>query len=335
MTWDPIPSEIGGTADAARARNVNHAAAGGVEGVAGPLDCEVRALAFPGAAVRLTPGTVAIAHRSPGAVDEMYVARNTAEHTVAIAAAGPAGRSDLIVARVEDPAGYGDWPTPADPTAGPYTYTRVLSGVPAGTTSAVQVDAHRSEYALARIDLPPNATSVTQAMVTDLRTLTRTARASERTAHVHVPEESHNAQADGFNTPFPGIVLAAPVPAWATRARAVVTVSGVRFGGAGDNGGAGWDTAGDLAVRWGWSSGSAAGATTPFALRSEGGVARATLIVADPARAVPTSARGATLELALEVVRAVGGTPAAQLYVDSATAITADVEFYNDVESNG
>jgi hypothetical protein len=82
-------------------------------------------------------------------------------------------RSDLVIARVEDPYGGETWPAPEDPTIGPYVFTRVIPDVPAGTTSIRDVDPDSTAVTLARLDMPPGTTTITAAMVTDLRQLAR------------------------------------------------------------------------------------------------------------------------------------------------------------------
>lgn len=93
---------------------------------------------------------------------------------VAIAATGSAGgRSDLIVAQVEDPNMAGEpWQTPTNPAVGPYIFTRVIPNVPAGTTSLRPLGySGRSAIVLARVDLPASTGTVTASMITDLREL--------------------------------------------------------------------------------------------------------------------------------------------------------------------
>ncbi|MFJ7004154.1 hypothetical protein ACIQU7_23525 [Streptomyces albidoflavus] len=169
--WDGVPWFVTGTAASPETlRMVLDAAVGG-EGVVGPADLVVTALEMPADAVQV--GTGAMVAREPGA-GQAYAARMPTVQSVDIEVAGADGpRSDLIVARIEDPYGGQPWPEPEDPLTGPYVHTRVITDVPPGTTTLRAVDDSSTAVVLARVDLPAGATQVTDAMVTDLRQIAR------------------------------------------------------------------------------------------------------------------------------------------------------------------
>lgn len=177
MSWDSVPWFVGGGAQHSPevARLLAYAATSGAEGIVTAGDLKVSPLAVPGASVRVAPGAGLIRNRATGGDSQTYVARNPVDDVVAIAATGSgAGRSDLIVAQIEDPFMAGEpWQDPADPTVGPYIFTRVIPNVPAGTTRVQDVPGFsgRSAITLARVDLPASTGTITAAMITDLRNL--------------------------------------------------------------------------------------------------------------------------------------------------------------------
>jgi len=174
MAWDSVPWFIGGGAQHSPevARLLAYAATSGAEGLVEPGDLKVSALSVPGASVNIAPGAALIRNRAAGGTSQTYVARNPIQDTVKIAATSGSKRSDLIVAQIEDPFMAGEpWQDPADPTVGPYIFTRVISNVPAGTQRLQDVPAYagRSAVTLARIDIPASTGTITNAMITDLR----------------------------------------------------------------------------------------------------------------------------------------------------------------------
>lgn len=176
MSFDPVPWAIGGGQalhSPEVARVAEYAATSGAEGIVNVSDLRVEALPVAGAAVRIQPGAALIRSRSSTVDQETYVARNGQASDVSVAATGSSGgRSDLIVARVEDPYTQASpWQAPADPAVGPYVFPRVIPDVPAGTTRLQDVPGYETQSAvtLARIDLPAQQGHVTGGMITDLR----------------------------------------------------------------------------------------------------------------------------------------------------------------------
>lgn len=181
--WDNIPWMLGGdvehSVDSVRA--AQYVAIGGREGVVGTSDLRVTQLPGLGAGVTVAPGALAVNARH--AAYETYSGRHLQAESVNVAPTGGAARSDLVIARVEDPYWDGSpWPNP-DPNGdsplarqnAQYWRLRVLGGVPAGTKTVDELGLGNSAIALARIDLPVNTASVTQGMITDLRPSTNPA----------------------------------------------------------------------------------------------------------------------------------------------------------------
>ena len=81
--WDKAPWAIGGEGiehSANVARLLAYAAAGGIEGIIGTLDLEVRPLAVPGGSVRVAPGACFILNRNPTGAYDMDAGRLPVEH---------------------------------------------------------------------------------------------------------------------------------------------------------------------------------------------------------------------------------------------------------------
>lgn len=171
MTWDNGPWAVEGSQTSADVgRLLAWHAVKGLTGIGSPTDLRVLALDVPGGEVRVMPGTCSLPVRAIGKNYQVYVGSNPTEDRIGIPATGSSsGRSDLIVARVENPISGEPWSPPQDPLTGQYIFTRRYPNVPAGTTHVDQVDPAASAITLARIDLPANTGTVTQGMIADLR----------------------------------------------------------------------------------------------------------------------------------------------------------------------
>lgn len=231
--WDSVPWFIGGGAQHSPevARLLSYAATSGAQGIVSPSDLKVAPLAVPGGGVRIAPGAALILNRATGGDSQTYVARLPIEDTISIASTGSAvGRSDLIVAQIEDPFMSGEpWQDPEDPTVGPYIFTRVIPNVPAGTTRLQDVPGYagRSAITLARIDIPPVTGTITAAMITDLRKL-----AQPRSSRV-VWSGSGSSGGDATLTAtsgrqtWPNATLDVAIPEWATWVHITMTLAGI------------------------------------------------------------------------------------------------------------
>jgi hypothetical protein len=176
VAWsDGVPWAIGGGAEhgAEMARLLAWAAIGGQEGVFSSVDLQVQALAVPGAGIRVLPGSCGILNRALNASKEAYLQRLFTQDEVATNPTGAGGgRSDLVIASVENPTISGEpWPIPPDIAHGPYIFTRVLENVGSGVKSVHALNLGYSAITLARIDYPASTGTVTQAMIKDLRTV--------------------------------------------------------------------------------------------------------------------------------------------------------------------
>ena len=173
MTYDPVPWAIGGGAvhSSEVARLVTYIATGGRQGVLNGTDFAVLPLTIPGAGVLVQPGAAVILNRALNVTNDSYVVRMPTQDTVVTTPNGAGGiRSDLVIARVENPFLSGEpWSIPTDVTIGPYVFTRILQNVPAGTSSVTALNLGYSAIPLARIDFPVSTAAVTAGMIKDLR----------------------------------------------------------------------------------------------------------------------------------------------------------------------
>jgi hypothetical protein len=187
------------------------------QGVVGAADLYVKATATPSNQVRASNGACVIAG-GEAAWQGSYYGYNVGDDLVNIAATAGAARSDLIVAKVEDPtvAG-GGWSH--SPLTDQIVYTRVISGVAAGT---LLPPGGMSAIPLARVDVPASTSAITQAMITDLRSMLN-ARRDRTLIAVNLTGGPYNLvnNATSFVTwPSPATFSVA-VPAWAVTARIV------------------------------------------------------------------------------------------------------------------
>lgn len=241
MAWDSVPWFIGGGAQHSPevARLLAYAATSGAEGIVNVGDLKVAPLDVPGGSIRVLPGSALIRNRGTGGDSQTYVGRLPVEDSIAVAPTGSgAGRTDLVVAQIEDPFMAGEpWQDPADPTVGPYIFTRIISNVPAGTTRLQDVPGYggRSAVTLARLDIPASTGTITAAMIKDLRNV-----AAPRTLRQMVTIYPTGSIANGTAQVMPtNAYLTWPitaaqrplldVPEWATRLDVVAHYSGVHF----------------------------------------------------------------------------------------------------------
>lgn len=187
------------------------------QGVVGQADLYVKATATPGNQVRASNGACVIAG-AEAAWQGSYYGYNVGDDLVSIAATSGSARSDLIVAKVEDPtvAG-GGWSH--SPLTDQLVYTRVISGVAGGT---VAVPGGMSAIPLARIDVPASTSIITQAMITDLRAMLNARRDRQLYAVnlVGGPWPLLNSNTAYITWP-PAATFSVPVPSWAVTARVI------------------------------------------------------------------------------------------------------------------
>lgn len=330
MSFSGVPWFVGGGAEHAPevARLLAYAAFGGAEGIVEAPDLKVVALDVPGSSVRVLTGAVAINSRASGGSRQAYADRMSTEEVLAISATSSgAGRNDLIIARVEDPFMAGEpWSAPADPTVGPYIFTRVVPNVPASAiaspeaASAYLVAQGYSAIPLAGLTIPASTGTITADLIKDLRFIARPRR--KRLQFTTTPPGNQGLFSSIYvNWPSYANKTVA-VPAWP--AQAVITV---QMGGVQSYAGA---TYGRLRARLG-VSGASVGTTVVYT-REAGfdvntpainNVDRAAYIWGDTLT-IPAALRGTVQPFELEG-RKDGGD--AVIEANPLTSIIMDIEF--------
>ena len=257
--WDPIPWFIGGgVAHAAEAVRIgNYVAMGGDEGVINANDLAVIPTSPASGSVRIRPGAVAI-HNKQG-LYEAYAGRLLDYDTVPIAATGGTGRTDMIIARVEDPFVPGSGFNPpgvGQENSTQYIRTAVISGVSGDPTTVAAAGYGYSAIALALVKLPPGTSVVTDAHIIDLRTITKLRQQGDMYSVVPVAAADGKRYLGGggaWITWLPGSNIDLKVPWWAAEVTLKVTVTGAGLGE--DSDGVFKQAIGDLRVRFGEKTG--------------------------------------------------------------------------------
>lgn len=318
MTWDGVPWMVGGGAEhgAEIGRLLAYAAVGGAEGIVGVGDLKVTAQTVPGASVKHTAGAAILLNRSVGGDQQVYMGRSPSEvNPIAIGATGGAGRSDLIVVRVEDPQ-YSPWGAPPDVESGPYIYTRVISGVPSTTKTAAELNLGYAAIALARIDIPVSTATITDAMITDLR---KVARPRTQRELLTAQQVTDNDLTSGTFVTWPAVATwSVDIPSWATKAKIIATVAGAQTQNSAQ-------AYGKIKVVLDTLS------TQQFTYDENWlGVQRKQVYVADTL-AIPSGIRGTTVTVKIQATRDIA-QGAGYLQADAATAAALDIQFVETAE---
>ncbi|QWA26860.1 hypothetical protein KJK32_46965 (plasmid) [Streptomyces sp. JCM17656] len=224
-----------------------------------------------------------------------------------IAATGGSARSDMVILRIEDP----EYEGTLDPETDEVAYFDVISNV---SSSATAIPDSRTAIPLARIDIPSSTSTITNAMITDLRKIANPR--VERKVLTQSP--SSLSSAIGSSTSYSYFSTAAglsfAVPDWATKAIVKIDVSPIRY---------------DLGIFWG-----RVGATFGSSLATQdvtlddnqgSGARRIPAIVADTLT-VPSAYRGTTQLLRVRASAMETGQTG-RIYVDSGTTFAYDVQF--------
>lgn len=280
--------------------------ANGSEGITGGGDLKVAPLSTPGAGVQVGEGSGIILGRV-SAFQGAYAVRNQGAATVSIAATGASTRSDMIIVRVEDPEYEGS----LDPTVDQINYFQVISGV---SSSAATIPDGRTGIPLARIDIPASTSTITSAMITDLRTIANPRR--QRLVATESPTSISTAL--GGSTTYKYFSTAAgktfTIPTWAAKAIIKIDVSPLRY---------------DTANFFGYLSATFGSSLTVQAITLDDnqgtGVRRVPAVLGDTLT-IPTAYRG-TSQLLRVQVRAAAEGQTANIYVDGGTTLLYDVQF--------
>lgn len=233
---NPIYIDAEALHPASAVRLLAFAALEGQEGVIENTDLRVLAKTAPTAAIDVMPGAYVVRAKHTGGEKESYAGKVIEAEEVSVnPTSSGAGRTDLVILRIENPyvAGAGSWAQPTDPENGPYAHIRVIEGVPANTQSVVAHNNTWSAITLARIYRGPNRTTVEQADIVDLRQLA--SLENERIVIINNPppepppiaypiwsestpignNSEHLSSQTGWHDFPSGISWPVPVPSWA------------------------------------------------------------------------------------------------------------------------
>ncbi|MGW1625793.1 hypothetical protein [Streptomyces sp. NPDC002172] len=297
----------GGTHQARAFRMMIRDLSRGSQGVTEGDDLKVKQLSTPGAGVRVIDGSAVIlgAYTSQGA----YTQYNVGDASVAVAPTGATARSDLIVLRVEDP----EYEGTRDPATDEIGYFYVVSNVSATATTS---PSGMTAVPLARVDLPANTAVITDSMITDLRQVANPRR--DRKLYTSFPSTlSTLTYSDNKWHTWPTAAKwTIPVPSWATTAKIVTTVAGLRL------------TRADVYAHMQQVFGTVQGQDTAIDDDQGSGTRRNTIVIADSVT-IPASLRGTSQSLYLQTYMSKAET--GDLSVDAATSIVADIEFTEGV----
>lgn len=316
MALDTVPWMIAGGAvhSAEVGRSLAYAATGGKSGITAPRDFLVLALSTPGTSVRVAAGSAAIVNAYAGQEGQSYIARNTSDVNVAIAATVGSARSDMLVLRIDDPQ-YGGSVPPDGVAIGPYVKLEIIPNV-GSTATEVPGGTPYPAIPLARIDIPAGTGTITNAMITSLRSLYRPR--TDRQIYTKMGPGAilylSSTASDGVG--FPDATgFDVDIPAWATYVKVVVQSSGMIARTPGTAGfkvgiGSSVDPDNIRGSEVGWDDGVAANAVRSSILAAHSAV-------------VPVGARGTTKNLVLRGRKASGGN----IESNASTVIIYDVEF--------
>lgn len=214
MTWLAGWAATGGTNSAAEARLMLQASTRSGQGVVEIGDLEVTATSPASTNVTVAAGSCIIRGAEVN-FQGSYSGVNAGTDTMAVPAAGASAVHHLVVARAEDPTFSGS-PWDTDLASGePIVHAVLIPNVAAGTT---EVPSGTSGIPLARIDVPANTATITQAMITDLRSMIDPR--SQRELRVQVGNAGGEDEAGNITDDYerwPQAEWTVTVPEWATQ----------------------------------------------------------------------------------------------------------------------
>jgi len=296
----------GATHSAQQFRMLVRDLANGAEGITQGDDLKVTERGTPGGGVVVGDGSAVVRGRAT-TFQGSYAACNIGAVDVPIAATGGSARSDMVILRIEDP----EYEGTLDPETDEVAYFDVISNV---SSSATAIPDSRTAIPLARIDIPSSTSTITNAMITDLRQVAN----PRRRRSVFTQSPSSLSTGIGSSTSYSYFSTAAgvnvAVPDWATKVIIKIDVSPIRY---------------DLGNFWG-----RVGATYGSSLATQditlddnqgSGARRIPAIIADTLT-IPSAYRGTTQLLRVRASAMETGQ-AGRIYVDSGTTFAYDVQF--------
>lgn len=327
--FDPVPFSVdGGRHPGSLLRLLAYAATSGEKGVVQPDDCKVGPLTTAGPQVTIATGAVVIPVQ--GSDSQVYVANASGQSIMDIDPTSGAARQDMVVARVFDPEFTSENapPTPGDAPNWQYVRPWVIKGVPAGTKTFDDLDLPWSATELARIELPPNTTNITQGMIKDLRQIARPRSKVDQQTVTFPPGHLENLTSSS-RVSWPATAARdIAVPRWAKRAVVEIMIGGIRV----TEGGVWGGVRGRLGVSTSQYSVTTKDisydANTPVGNNYD----RQTMIIADTLT-IPDQLRGTTQPFTLEAHRfgVVTPGPDAHFAADEWTSVSTKITFQESI----
>ena len=303
MTLVQPPMMVRGGNHSARAlRLMIRDLARGRQGIADAGDLKVRPLEAPGPGVRVGDGSALIHGVRPW--QGAYTQSNIGDAVVDVPPTGPFARTDLLVLRVEDPEYEGE----RDPRQEDIGYFHLVKGVDQDAT----VPRGMTAIPLARMTLPRNTATVTADMIIDLRRLANPR--TERTLLTVHPTDTEKVPAQhGQWANWPKeAAWNMDIPAWATKATIVVTLSGLRA------------EAGNVYAELRTQLGEHNAA--PTVVDDDGTTTRRSSVTLSDTLALPPAYRGTRQRLAVQINQ-IDKYGDGDFTVSRGTTVTADVQF--------
>ncbi len=303
MTLIQPPMMVRGGNHSARAmRLMIRDLARGRQGIAEAGDLKVRPLQTPGPGVRVGDGSALIHGVRPW--QGAYTQSNIGDALVDVPPTGPFARTDLLILRVEDPEYEGE----RDPRRDDIGYFHLVQGVDQDTTALREMTA----IPLARITLPRNTAAVTADMITDLRRVAnpRTER-TLRTVHPRDTEKVPARHGQWANWPREA-TWDVDIPAWATKATLVITLSGLRAEAG--------SVYAELRTRLGEHN------APPTVVDDDGTTTRRSTVMLADTLTLPAAYRGTRQRLAVQINQT-DKYGDGDLSVAQGTTVTADIQF--------
>lgn len=240
--FDPVPWFVADGAEhtAEVFRTTLWLATGGGEGVVAPTDLKVRALDVAAGQVRIDPGACVMPNRQAGARSESYGGRAPLQSLVDIPQTDSSGpRTDLIIARIEDPQ-YEGWAKPPDAEAAKrWTYIRpfrIHNVSPATLTAARRgtLDLGYPACALAAVNMPASTAAVEEEFIENLRRMASPRSKTVKLSGAPTAEDALTGAASEGGRIWPDYRPSIAIPPWATKAHptAFITSMGHRGGNA-------------------------------------------------------------------------------------------------------
>lgn len=329
MPLAPIPWATGGGAenDIEGARLSLYASTRGARGIILPGDMRVSALPVPGPAVRIVGGACVTPNTYPGGAGQSYAMREISSTDHPVAATGSSGAAvKFLVAAIDDEQYAGGAKT--NPKTDPRNFYRWVSSLDGLAFPFTE---------LVRLDQPANTSTITQAMLTDIRRIANPQRDGVQHYRPRVsaddsPQNQLTGREANGGEYFPGgsgyaNTFTVDIPWWATQMKIRSEWLGMRFEGGRNCWGSLWVEYGTEYRAWTWPGKQQWEFATqkyPFDTVGIGTTDRKGFAVADT-RTIPAKLRGKTVTFAYKAGLATDSQTGVSM--DSWSGLTTDITF--------